>query len=94
MKITQERVAEIAKLARLELDDKKLSLFAGQFEDILSYMDTLGELDTSDVEPLYSPVQHSTVYREDQAAKTAQRDDVLSNAPESDGKFFVVPKIV
>ncbi|WBF68900.1 Asp-tRNA(Asn)/Glu-tRNA(Gln) amidotransferase subunit GatC [Desulfovibrio subterraneus] len=94
MKISPERVAEIAKLARLELDEDKLSLFAGQFESILNYMETLNELDTSEVEPLYSPVMHSTVLRDDVAAKTAERDAVLSNAPQTDGQFFVVPKIV
>lgn len=94
MKISPERVAEIAKLARLELDDAKLALFAGQFESILNYMETLNELDTSDVEPLYSPTLHTTVLREDVTEKTAQRADVLSNAPETDGQFFVVPRIV
>ncbi len=94
MKISPERVAQIAKLARLELDDEKLELFAGQFESILSYMDTLNELDTTDVAPLYSPTQHETVLRDDEARKTAQRTDVLSNAPQTDGQFFVVPRIV
>ncbi len=92
--ISPERVAEIARLARLELDEDKLALFSGQFAAILGYMDTLNELDTRDVEPLYSPSMHSTVLRDDVAAKTASRADVLSNAPESDGQFFIVPKIV
>ncbi len=94
MKISPEQVARIAKLARLEPDDAKLALFAGQFESILNYMDTLNELDTTGVEPLYSPVIHATVLRDDVAVKTARRDDVLSNAPESDGQFFIVPRIV
>ncbi|GFM37018.1 Asp-tRNA(Asn)/Glu-tRNA(Gln) amidotransferase subunit GatC [Desulfovibrio psychrotolerans] len=94
MKISPEQVARIAKLARLEPDEAKLTLFAGQFESILNYMDTLNELDTTGLEPLYSPVTHATVLRDDVAVKTARRDDVLSNAPESDGQFFVVPRIV
>ena len=94
MKISQERVAEIAKLARLELPQEKQALFAGQFENILTYMDTLHEVDTSNVEPLYSPVAHTTVYRPDTVRNTAQRSDILSNAPETDGQYFVVPKIV
>ena len=94
MRITPERVAQIAKLARLELDEEKQRLFAGQFEDILTYMDTLNELDTSGVEPMYSPVEQPTPMREDNAAKRFERDEIVSNAPETDGRFFIVPKIV
>ncbi|MCT4534548.1 Asp-tRNA(Asn)/Glu-tRNA(Gln) amidotransferase subunit GatC [Halodesulfovibrio sp.] len=94
MSITPERVAQIAKLARLELDDEKQRLFAGQFEDILKYMDTLNELDTAGTEPLYSPVEQPTPLREDKVEKDFTREEIVSNAPETDGKFFIVPKIV
>lgn len=94
MKISPEDVAKIAKLARLDLPQNKLELFAGQLGDILDYMDKLGKLDTDDVEPMYSPVEHTTVLRKDEAAKDFSRDEVLSNAPEQDGKFFIVPRIV
>lgn len=92
--LSTEDAAKIAKLARLDLAPEKLELFAGQFNDILGYMELLGEVDTSDVAPLYSPSEHSTVFREDKVQKRYERDDVLSNAPETDGEFFVVPKIV
>ena len=94
MSITPERVAQIAKLARLELDDEKQRLFAGQFEDILKYMDTLNELDTTGIAPLYSPVEQPTPLREDTAVKRFDRADIVANAPETDGQFFIVPKIV
>ncbi|THB64459.1 MAG: Asp-tRNA(Asn)/Glu-tRNA(Gln) amidotransferase subunit GatC [Desulfovibrio sp.] len=90
-----EDAAAIAKLARLDLDQDVLARFAGQFNAILGYMDKLSELDTSGVEPMYSPSEHATVFREDRADNDRfSRDDVLSNAPESDGSFFIVPKIV
>ena len=94
MSITPERVAQIAKLARLELDDEKQRLFAGQFEDILKYMDTLNELDTTGIAPLYSPVEQPTPLRKDAAVKRFDRADIVANAPETDGQFFIVPKIV
>jgi aspartyl-tRNA(Asn)/glutamyl-tRNA(Gln) amidotransferase subunit C len=94
MKITKDEVQAVAKLARLELDGDKLGLFAGQFNEILDYMDLLGELDTDAVEPLYSPVTHMTRMREDAPRKDFTREEVLSNAPEADGRFFIVPKIV
>ncbi|MEA5088673.1 Asp-tRNA(Asn)/Glu-tRNA(Gln) amidotransferase subunit GatC, partial [Solidesulfovibrio sp.] len=46
------------------------------------------------VEPLYSPVLHETPLREDKAAKAFSRDNILANAPATDGQFFIVPKIV
>ncbi|MGL1861804.1 MAG: Asp-tRNA(Asn)/Glu-tRNA(Gln) amidotransferase subunit GatC [Pseudodesulfovibrio sp.] len=94
MKISPEEVAKVAKLARLELPKDKLELFAGQLGDILDYMDKLGELDTDDIEPMYSPVTHTTVLRKDEVKKEYAREDVLSNAPKQDGKFFIVPRIV
>lgn len=94
MKISPEEVAKVAKLSRLDLPQEKLELFAGQLGDILDYMDKLGELDTESVEPMYSPVSHTTVLRKDEMRKDYARDEVLSNAPEQDGQFFVVPKIV
>ena len=94
MKINPQEAARIAALARLSLDEEKCELFAGQFEDILGYMDKLGELDTTGVEPLYSPVTHDTPFREDEPIKRFTREEILSNAPEDDGQFFIVPKIV
>lgn len=94
MKISPEEVAKVAKLARLDLSDEKIELFTGQLDDILNYMDKLNELDTSEVEPMFSPVQHTTVLRADEARKDYTRDEVLANAPEQDGQFFIVPRIV
>jgi len=94
MKISPEEVAKVAKLARLDLPADKVELFAGQLGDILAYMDKLGELDTADVEPMYSPVRHTTVLRRDEVRKDFAREEILANAPEQDGQFFIVPRIV
>lgn len=94
MTFTPEQAAKVAALARLQLPGDKLERLAAQMGDILSYMDTLAACDTTGVEPLYSPVEHDTPLRTDVAVKTVQRADILAQAPESDGRFFVVPKIV
>ena len=60
----------------------------------MAYMDTLGQVDTSAVDPMYSPVEHATVTRPDEVRREHTRDEVLANAPETDGQFFIVPKIV
>lgn len=94
MTISAEDVAGIALLARLELDKETAALYAAQLGDVLNYMDLLNGLDTSGVEPLYSPVEHTTVMRDDVVRKDSERQDILANAPENDGSFFIVTKIV
>ncbi len=93
-KLNIEEVARVANLARLDLSAEKTELFAGQLNNILSYMDKLNEIDTSEVEPMFSPVEHTTVLRKDEVKKEHTRDEVLSNAPDTDGQYFVVPRIV
>jgi len=94
MGITLDEVNKIASLARLDIPEDQAALFAGQMDTILAYMDTLNELDTSSVEPMYSPVDHVSVLREDEVIQTTSREAILGNAPEEDGRYFVVPKIV
>jgi aspartyl-tRNA(Asn)/glutamyl-tRNA(Gln) amidotransferase subunit C len=94
MKISPEEVAKVAKLARLDLSPEKIEQYAGQLDDILAYMDKLSELDTASVDPMYTPVDHTTVLREDEVRKDFTRAEILRNAPETDGSFFIVPRIV
>ena len=89
-----KEVRHMAKLSRLSVPAGEEELFARQFGAILDYMDVLSNVDVSGVEPLYSPVEHDTVLREDVAEQRRTHAEVLSNAPESDGNCFVVPRIV
>jgi aspartyl-tRNA(Asn)/glutamyl-tRNA(Gln) amidotransferase subunit C len=94
MQFTPQDVAKVAALARLNLAEEKLAAFAGQFNAILEYMDQLGQVDTTGVEPLYGPVEEPKPLREDVARQDFTRDEVLANAPATDGRFFIVPRIV
>lgn len=93
-KISPEDVAHMAALSRLSVSREEQALFARQFGDILRYMDVLAQVDTENVKPLYSPAQHASAGREDQAANRRTRQEVLANAPEQDGEYFIVPRIV
>lgn len=92
--ISPEEVAHMAALSRLSVNEEEQALFARQFGDILGYMDVLAQVDTENVEPLYSPVRHAAAGREDQAVNRRARQEVLANAPEQDGEYFIVPRIV
>jgi aspartyl-tRNA(Asn)/glutamyl-tRNA(Gln) amidotransferase subunit C len=72
----------------------KLELFARQMDQIVGYMDILKSADTTGTEPLFSPMRRTAPPREDEAALLYKREDELSNAPEQDQGFFVVPKIL
>jgi aspartyl-tRNA(Asn)/glutamyl-tRNA(Gln) amidotransferase subunit C len=92
-KIDPRDVAAIADLARLECEQETLHTFARQLDDILKYMDKLNELDTAGVQPLYSPVRHGTAFRQDEVNQEYSRDEILGNAPDADGAYFIVPKV-
>jgi aspartyl-tRNA(Asn)/glutamyl-tRNA(Gln) amidotransferase subunit C len=93
-KLKLEDVRHVAKLARLSLDDAKLQRLGGQLESILGYIDKLAQVDTSKVEPMAHALPVHNVLREDVPAPGLPLEKVLQNAPESDGPFFKVPKII
>ena len=91
MKISIEHLAQ---LARLSVSDDEKILFANQIDSILSYMDTLDELDTGNIEPTSHVISLSNVVREDLPKDSLDREDALRNAPERTDKFYRVPKII
>jgi aspartyl-tRNA(Asn)/glutamyl-tRNA(Gln) amidotransferase subunit C len=92
--ISPEQVRHVAKLARLALDEPQLDRFAGQLESILEYVAHIGEVDVANVEPMAHAVPLANVLRDDVAGPGLPLDKVLQNAPESDGPFFKVPKVI
>lgn len=90
-KVSREEVLRIASLANLELTDKEVATYTAQFNEILAYMDQLNELDTDDVEPLSHVLDLVNVIRKDVEGASLSREEALSNAPETDGEFFIVP---
>ena len=93
-KIDGEQVRKVAKLARLELTDAEIQEFTGQLGAILGYVDKLSELETTDVEPLAHCLPISNVFRKDEVRDSLGTEQVLANAPQRDGSFFKVPKIL
>ncbi len=94
MNIDKEYVSRIAALARLETFGEQAEKFAVQFRDIIGYMDSLNQVDTSGVEPFYSPSENISVLREDESRDTFQRSEILANSPHHDGEYFIVPRII
>lgn len=91
-KVTPEEILRIASLAKLKLTEEEVETYTAQFNEILDYMDQLNELDTENVEPLSHVLELVNVTREDEEGPSLSRKEALSNAPESDGEFFIVPR--
>jgi aspartyl-tRNA(Asn)/glutamyl-tRNA(Gln) amidotransferase subunit C len=92
--IDAEKVRKVAKLARLDLTDAEVQEFTGQLGAILDAVAKMNELDTSNVEPLAHCLPISNVFREDCVQPSLGTDATLVNAPQRDGSFFSVPKIL
>ncbi len=93
-KITSQDVLKVAKLSRLEISDSEVELFTSQLEKILGYVAQLEKVDTSNIEPTTRAVEVINVMREDTVIATNVRDDLLDQAPQREGDFYRVPKIL
>ena len=92
--LTPDEVQHVAKLARLAMPPEQLAQFAEQLGSILGYVEQLKQADVTGVEPLAHAVRLTNVLRDDTPGPTLSIEQVLQNAPESDGPFFKVPQIL
>jgi aspartyl-tRNA(Asn)/glutamyl-tRNA(Gln) amidotransferase subunit C len=93
-KITLEQVRHVAKLSRLALSEEQLDRLAPQLESILQYVAKIDEVDVSGAEPMAHALPLRNVMRDDVVEPSLPLEKVLMNAPETDGPFFKVPKII
>ncbi len=98
-KVTVEDVAKVAELAHLELGPEELPRLAGDLNAILDYMAELNQLDTAGIAPLAQVTDlegagGAAELRHDALAPSLDRATVMPEAPESDGTFFKVPKVI
>ena len=99
MSVTREEVAKIAQLARIRMGEEDLDHLVPEFNNILTWVEQLGEVDTSGVEPMTAVIPQELRLRDDVVdadAKTGggRQDDVLANAPVAEHGFYGVPKVI
>lgn len=94
MSLDPAAVRRIARLARLRVDDAQVTQIQGELNAILGWIDQLNEVDVTGVEPLTGGALMAMRMRDDVVTDGAQAEAVLSNAPERDGPFYTVPKVV
>ncbi|NHM28289.1 MULTISPECIES: Asp-tRNA(Asn)/Glu-tRNA(Gln) amidotransferase subunit GatC [Desulfofundulus] len=92
--ITIKDVEHVALLARLELNEEEKQMYTKQLNAILEYAQMLNELNTDDIPPTAHVLPLKNVWREDEVGEHLPPEEVLANAPETEGQFFKVPRIV
>jgi aspartyl-tRNA(Asn)/glutamyl-tRNA(Gln) amidotransferase subunit C len=95
VQIDDDLLKKLEKLSYLEIADDKREEVISQLSEIVSFVDNLSELDTTDLDPTFSMTDKGTALREDSVSSSKEiSGSILSNAPQSEDNFFIVPKII
>jgi aspartyl-tRNA(Asn)/glutamyl-tRNA(Gln) amidotransferase subunit C len=94
MKIDENHIQKVARLARLELSDDEKQEFTAQLSDILTYVEKINQLDTGDTAPADHITDISNVLRKDAAGESLKTEDLEKIAPLFRDGHFVVPKVI
>lgn len=94
MKVDDSTVRNIARLARIKVDDTQAKTLESELNSILQWVEQLNEVETQGVEPMTCVTKMSVKMRKDVVTDGGYPADIVKNAPEHAGQFFVVPKVV
>ena len=94
MSVDTATVRHIARLARLQMSDAEVEAMVPELNNILGWVEQLGEVNTDGVEPLTAVIDQPLRLRKDEVTDGGVRDAVLANAPEAQHGFFAVPKVI
>ena len=94
MKVDKELIAHIAGLARLKLTENEIEKFLPQLKEILSSFSKLDEVDTSNTEPSFHPVELKNTMRDDKIKPSLTQEQALSNSKENKDRYFKGPMAI
>jgi aspartyl-tRNA(Asn)/glutamyl-tRNA(Gln) amidotransferase subunit C len=94
MAVDADTVRRVAHLARIAVAEDEVAGLAGELNAILAFVEQLGEVDVEGVEPMTSVTPMAMKKREDKVSDGDIADDIVKNAPATEGHFFLVPKVV
>ena len=94
MEVTDELIADLSKLARLEFVDAEKEEIKHDLQQMITFINKLNEVDTTGVEPLLHMSENVNVLREDEIKGSISREDAFKNAPIHNEQFFMVPKVI
>jgi len=94
MAVDAQTVRRIAHLARIAVDDDEVEHLKGELNAILAFVEQLSEVKVDGVEPMTSVIPMKMKQRADKVTDGGIADDIVKNAPATEGHFFLVPKVV
>ncbi len=94
MKINEELVNKLAHLSKLTFADSEKIHIANDLQNMIGFVEKLNELNLDNVTPLMHMSDEINALREDQIQGTVSSQEALANVPETDGSFFLVPKVI
>ena len=94
MSLDKATVAKVANLARIKVEEKDLEPMAAELNNILGWIEQLGEVDTETTMPMTSVAEMRLRWRSDEVTDGGYAEDVVANAPSSEDNFFAVPKVI
>ncbi|MEP7008481.1 MAG: Asp-tRNA(Asn)/Glu-tRNA(Gln) amidotransferase subunit GatC [Sphingomonas bacterium] len=94
MSVNIATVKKIASLARIAITEEEAARIAPELDNIMGWIEQLGEVDVTGVEPMTAVIPNHLRLRDDVVTDGNVRDAVLSNAPQAEHGFFAVPKVI
>jgi aspartyl-tRNA(Asn)/glutamyl-tRNA(Gln) amidotransferase subunit C len=94
MSVDNDTVNKIARLSRIAISEQEAEKMVGELNGILAWVEQLGEVDVTGVEPMTAVIPNALRMRDDVVTDGNMRDKVLANAPAKEGIFFGVPKVI
>ena len=94
MSVDKQTVQKIANLSRIAISEAEADALVPELNNILGWVEQLGEVDCSGVEPMTAVIPNKLRLREDKVTDGGVRDKVLANAPVAEHGFFGVPKVI
>ena len=94
MKITKQDLKNISLLSKIKIDDKTSSTLIQDLESILTMVNKMEELETSEISPLSHPIDNTQTLREDIEKKDIEREKLQELSKEKDSGFYLTPKVI
>ena len=94
MEVTDEMIKNLADLSRLTFTPKEADEIRKDLQQMISFVEKLNEVDTTNVEPLLHMTEAVNIYREDVVQGSMPKSEALQNAPLTDNNYFKVPKVI
>jgi aspartyl-tRNA(Asn)/glutamyl-tRNA(Gln) amidotransferase subunit C len=94
MEVNEQLVDQLADLARLEFTPEEKTAIQGDLQRMITFVEKLNELDTTNVQPILHMTADRNVYRADKVVPSISREEGLKNAPAANDQYFKVPKVI